>query len=207
MLFDKKIITCKTKLNKNVYTHIIEYHKAIPKMEDVHYQMIKKIIEGRAIIIDIDTTLFSPYLRLNPNEYVEELKQKLTAYGIKHRISRAKKEILDAGIGKMFSMKSSKVDTAYRISIYFTYEQFSFEYYKDLLNAVGYRVCILNEDSNIEDLLELFYSGMIDDSDFSDLFYAYFYCHEQLTQLQVMTQHINEEKMKKLLDTIVKDNR
>ncbi|MDF2613583.1 MAG: hypothetical protein K0S71_1369 [Clostridia bacterium] len=203
MLFDKRLITCKSKQDNEVYTHIVEYHKAASKIENVHYQIVKKVMEERAVIVDIDTTLFAPNLRLNPTEYVEKLKQKLADYGIEHKISRSKKEVLDAGIGKIFSMKASKVDVAYRIGMYFTNEQFSFDHYKELLGAVGYRICILKEDSNKEDLLELFYSGMIDDLDFADSFYAHFYCHEQLTQLQVMTRYIDEEKMKRLLADIV----
>ena len=203
MLFNKKVINCKTKQNEQIFTHTIEYHRALPKVENAHFQILKTMMADKDMIIDIDTTLFPPYTRLNPTEYAESLQKKLINHGIKYKISRGKKEVLEAGLGKIFGMKGSKVDVAYRISIYIPLSTFSYDCYKDLLEGSGYRVCILNNDSDIENLLELFYSGMIDDLDFSELFYAYFYCNEQLTQIQVTTQHLNEMQMNKQLETII----
>lgn len=195
MFFDKRLITCKTKRDKELYTHTIEYHRARAKDGDIHYKMVRSILDQKDIIIDIDTTLFPASTRLSPTDYVEKLQEHLRTYGIMYKIIRTKKEVLDAGLGRIFGFKSSKVDLAYRISLTIPYEAFSYEYYQTLLTGIGYRICVLKDHADVSELLELFYSGMIDDYDYADLFYAHFYCNEFLSQFIVTTKYIDEEAM------------
>ncbi|WP_069998159.1 hypothetical protein [Cellulosilyticum sp. I15G10I2] len=203
MLFSKKMIQCQTKQNKGEIIHRIEYHKAKVQYENVRYQIIKSIMAEKAVIIDIDTSLFLPALRLQPTQYIEKLQLKLNEYGIKYKITRTQKEVLDAGVGRMFAMKSSKTSTAYRLSIYIPSKDFTYACYQNLFEDIGYRICIVKPGSDEEQLLELFYSGMIDDIDFTKTFYAHFYCNEQLTQLMVITEHITKDQMDGLIEKII----
>ncbi len=204
MLFNKKMIQCQTKQNKEATTHHIEYHKAIAHVQNVRYQIIKSLMADQDIIVDIDTSLFSPAMRLNPTEYIGALQQKLKAYGIQYKMSRAKKEVLDAGIGRVFSVKPSKISTAYRVSFYMPSISLNYACYQDLLENIGHRICIVKSGSDVDQLLELFYSGMIDDMDFAELFYAHFYCNEQLNQLLVVTRAITKDQINTLLEEIIK---
>ncbi len=203
MLFDKKLMHCKTQKNGIEMMHRIEFHHALSKMPDIRYRIIERLMNGKAIIIDIDTALFMPSVRMNPSEYIEGLTQKLAAYQLKYKISRIKKEVLDAGIGRVFGMKASKTGITYRASIYIPYEVFSTELYEQLLENSGYRVCILNDQADPDELLELFYSGMVDDLDYSEVFYAHFYCNEQLAQIVVASRHIQKDQMNHLIEELV----
>ena len=203
MIFSKQLFKCKFQQTDQKMLHTIDYYKAFTKIENVRYKIIQSMMQGRDIIIEVDTTLLSSNIRLDPAAYVAVLQDKLTQYGIQYKISRAKKEVPDVGLARMFSMKSTKMSTAYTIYLYIPSEKFTEDMYKDLLTGMGHRICILNHDSDVEALLELFYSGMIEESDPVDVFYAHFYCNEQLHQILVETKSIQKDEMKALLEEIV----
>ena len=115
MLFNKKIIKCQTQNTGEGITHRIEYYHALSHIANVRYEIIKGIIAQRALILDIDTSLFMPSVRLSPTDYIEWLQQKLKVYGFQYKIRRTQKEVMDSGIGRMFSMKPTNLSTAYSI--------------------------------------------------------------------------------------------
>lgn len=202
MLFDKKLVKCKSERRDEEWYHTVDYHKALSKVDDTRYKLIKAVMNGKAIVIDIDTTLLMPGVRLDPGKWVQDLKNKLSDYQIKYTMSRMKKEILDVGLSRIFGMKNTKVDVAYRVAFYVPYEKFTEQFYKELLENIGYRICILEDSENVENLLELFYSGMIDEYDLTDLFYAHFYCNEQLTQIMVTTKKLDKDEILGILEMV-----
>ncbi|MDF2596619.1 MAG: hypothetical protein K0R69_2960 [Clostridia bacterium] len=202
MLFDKKLIKCKSNTQNEEWLHTIDYHKALSKVDDIRYKLVKTMMNGRAIVIDIDTTLLMPDVRLDPTKWAQDLKSKLADYQIKYTMNRMKKEVLDVGLGRIFGMKNSKVDVAYRVTLYVPYEKFTQELYKELLEHIGYRICILKGEEDIEHLLELFYSGMIEEYNLTDLFYGHFYCNEQLTQILLTTKQVDKDEILAMLGMV-----
>lgn len=185
---------------QQAHIYRIDYYDTKNRTQWVPYELFYRWVEEKEVVIDIDSTLLTGRFKKNVTPIVEKLIDNIKKYALKYKIVRRKKEAPEKGIARLF--QRGKEQVSHRITFHIPHDKWSKELYEDLLKGSSYRMLILKPDVDVDELLELFYSGMADDKDYLTFSTLHVYCNEIIRHMLVTTTDIEDSKMQEIIEEV-----
>lgn len=181
---------------------IVDYFNVGPKKKEMRYKLFNDLVEDKGMIIQINTSLILSGERLAPKAFIDNLLERINQYDLKYVINRANGEVYRMGLGRLFNLKQTTTGVVYKLEFYIPPHEFTQTLFEQLVEAHDVKCFICKTDIDVEETMELFYSGMIEDREQEEFFEMEFYDNVNIEQMIIKT-HVNyREKTVSIIENV-----
>ncbi|MEG0351829.1 MAG: hypothetical protein RSD26_00800 [Cellulosilyticaceae bacterium] len=181
---------------------IVDYFNIGPNKKEVRYKLFHDLLEDNGMIIQVNTRLILSGERLEPKAFIDKLLEKINKYKLKYVINRTNGEIYRMGLGRLFNLKQTTTGVVYKVEFYISPWTFTQELFEELLETYDVKCFICKKEIDIEETMELFYSGMIDDKDQNEFFEMAFYDNVNIEQMIIKAPVDYREKVVRTIENV-----